>query len=325
MSKTRLQKERAGDQSNIDSYLNKRDSNANAGSEITNADLKLMFEKLEQNQNAIRISLESRNKDDDAKHLKNEQLVETITSNVNRITENIDKIFPRIGDIENRITAIEDRLESVIDMEKTLDNLDDIEQVLPRIGDAEDRLTKIEKKMEENLDLRTEIASLKVQALWEEYERKKQNLVVYGLEGSEQNEDSDKLTREFMKNKLKLDSEWVDNLQLKSCVRLQGKGKGPLPLRISFALPEDRDKVLRAGPELKGTKISIRTDLPKALRIERAKLASKGYGMKKRGEVIKTRVREKGISLWLEVIDNEGASWRPLKEKGQNSQNVSPD
>ena len=317
MSKTRLQRERAGDQSNLDTYLNKKDSNASPATEFTNAELKTMFEKLEQNQTAIRDSLDSRNKDDETRHLKNEKLVETITSNVNRITENLDKIFPRMCEIENRITAIEDRMDSVNDVEKTLENLDDIEQVLPRIGDAEDRITKLEKKMEENLSLRKDITSLQTQALWEEYERKKQNLVVYGLEGSE-NENTVRVTKEFMINRLKLDRDWVDSLQLKSCIRLQGNGKGPLPLRISFSLPEDRDRVLRAGPELRDTKISLRTDLPKSMRIERAKLASKGYGMKKRGEVFKTRVREKGIDLWLEVIENEGDRWKPEKEKSNS-------
>ena len=144
-------------------------------------------------------------------------------------------------EIKNRITAIEDRMDSVNDVEKALENLDDIEQVLPRIGDAEDRTTKLEKKMEENLSLRKDITSLQTQALWEEYERKKQNLVVYGLEGSE-NENTVTVTKEFMTNRLKLDRDWVDSLQLKSCIRLQGNGKGPLPLRISFSLPKERDR-----------------------------------------------------------------------------------
>ena len=71
MSKTRLQRERAGDQSNLDTYLNKKDSNASPATEFTNAELKTMFEKLEQNQTAIRDSLDSRNKDDETRHLKN--------------------------------------------------------------------------------------------------------------------------------------------------------------------------------------------------------------------------------------------------------------
>ena len=57
------------------------------------------------------------------------------------------------------------------------------------------------------------------------------------------------------------------------------------------------------------------------MKIERAKLANKGYQMKKRGEVTHTQIREKGIFLWLEVKENEGDSWKPVgKKSGEQTQ-----
>ena len=310
MSKTR--QSRIGDQSNMDSYLKKDSQN----SEFSNSDIKKMFEKLEQmekNQAAIQKSIRDRDRDDDRRMDKNDELVESMNTSVNRITENLDKIIPRMGEIENRLTSIEDRLDSVSDLERNLETLEDVEQALPRISSIEDRLTQIEKKLEDNGKMSKQIEDLQEKALWEEYDRKKDNLIVYGLEGSESFEKTTEVAKQFMKDGLKLDSEWVDNLQLKSCIRLQGHGKGPLPLRMTFFWPEDKDKCLKAGHNLRNTKLSLRTDLPKLMRIERAKLASKAYGMKKRGEAKHTKIREKGISLWLEIKKNDGEKWSPVK------------
>ena len=68
----------------------------------------------------------------------------------------------------------------------------------------------------------------------------------------------------------------------------------------------------KAGYNLKNTKLSIRTDLPKSMRVERAKLASKAYNLKKNGEAKHTKIKEKGISLWLVIKKNDGDNWAPV-------------
>ena len=98
-------------------------------------------------------------------------------------------------------------------------------------------------------------------------------------------------------------------------MRLQGNGKGPHPLKLSFMWPRDRDTCLKAGFNLKGTNLSFRTDLPRSMPIKTAMLASDGYGVKKRGAVVATKIRVKGISIYLDVKDKEGDKWRTLKEK----------
>ena len=310
MSKTRQQK--AGEQSNMETYLTKKDSQ---GSEFSNSDIKKMFEKLEQmekNQASIQNSINDKNKEDDKRMDKNDEMVESMSSNVNRITDNLDKIIPRMGEIENRLSSIEDRLDSVSDLERNLESLEEVEQALPRLGNIEDRLTEIEQKLESNDRMNKEIKDLQEKALWEEYERKKNILIVYGLEGSESPDKTTEVAKQFMKDSLKIDAEWVDNLHIKSCIRLQGNGKSPLPLRMTFFWPEDKDKCLRAGYNLKNTKLSIRTDLPKSMRVERAKLASKAYNLKKNGEAKHTKIKEKGISLWLVIKKNDGDNWAPV-------------
>ena len=307
MSKTRQQK--AGEQASIDSFMRKEDS------QLTNSEIKQMFESLQKNQTLIRESIENKNKEDDSRLTKNEKTVEATTQNVNRILENLDRIIPRMGDIELRLSGIEEKLDTMPDLERNIDFMEDMEQVLPRMGSIEDRMKEIEDKLEERVKYQERLKDLEEKALWEELERKKQNLIVYGLKGSETADQSIEVAKGFMKDSLKLDAEWVENLQLKAAMRLQGNGKGPLPLKLCFMWPKDRDTCLRAGYNLKGTNLSLRTDLPKSMRIKRAKLATKAYGMKKRGEVVATKIREKGITICLEVKDNEGDKWRTVKEE----------
>ena len=111
------------------------------------------------------------------------------------------------------------------------------------------------------------------------------------MKGPECNEDTLQVVKSFMVEGLKLERKWVENVQLKAVTQLQSNGEGPAPIRICYFYSKDRDKCLRAGVNLKGTNIAIRTDLPKAIRIKRAKLASEVYRMKKRD----AKLREKRV------------------------------
>ena len=105
----------------------------------------------------------------------------------------------------------------------------------------------------------------------------------------------------------------MKKIQIKSASRLQGNGNGPSPLRITFNRADERDTCLRQGPKLKGTKQALRTDLPKSVRIERAKLAAKGHDLKKRGVVHNTKLRERAINVWLEVKKTAESDWTTWK------------
>ena len=163
---------------------------------------------------------------------------------------------------------------------------------------------------EECHSFKQRIEYLEDNSIWEEYEHKKDNLVAYGVQGSESPAKSPEVAREFMTKWLKMDPEYVKSITIKSAARLQGNGKGPAPLRITFVRSDERDTCLRAGPKLKGTNKSLRTDLPKTVRVARAKLAAKGKTLKAEGKVIHTRVREKAISVWLEVKVTEASDWK---------------
>ena len=302
---TRQQK--STDQATMEGFLNRKEKEG--GSDMAMADIAKTLEELKSNQTVIKDSIASKNEKEDARQARQEAIVESLNSTVTRLAESLDKIIPRVGVIETRLNSIEEKLSTVDELERKCEDMSVIEEVLPRLGEIEDRVNEMEKTMEENSRLKKRIETLEETNLIEEYERKKENLVIYGLKGSEKPEQTVAVVKTFMTDNLKLDPQWVSNLNLKAAIRLQGSGEGPTPIRISFFYPSERDKCLRAGPNLKGTNMSIRTDLPRTLRVKRAGLANKGYRMKKDGECKLTRMREKGIDIWLDVKRTTSGDW----------------
>ena len=288
----------------VDGFFDRR---ANASVlDLSNAEIREMFRELKS-------SIDNNNKEDNTRLTKNEKLVEDMTGNINRRMENFNRILPRIGDIESRLNSIEGKLDTIPNIGNKLENIEDVEQALPRISDLEDRLVQVEKKIEENYKLREQVEELLEARFREEYKRKRDNVIVYGPPGKEVPGKSILVAKAFLYEDLKMEYDWVDKVQIKSATRLQSNGEASAPLKICFFNPHHRDACLRNGKNLNGTNFSIRSDLPKAVHVERAILASKAYNLKQNHEVTDTNIREKGISVWLEVKYPKEDKWVKLK------------
>ena len=303
--KTRAQREGESPQKEADQNTS-RDSSEE--SESTLSELKDLMIQMQENQKKMQESI-----NDTGRLSKTEDIVDKMGTRLDSITESLEIITPKLGELDERLTSIEQKLDQISEKEGRPEVLEDVERALPRIGDMEDRIREIEKKIGEYDTLTERVKDLEANSIWEEYERKKDNLVAYGVQGSEKPANSPNVAREFMVKSLKLDKEYVDKIQIKSAARLQGNGKGPPPLRITFLKADERDTCLRQGPKLKGTKESLRTDLPKSVRIKRAKLAATGHTLKANGTVVHTRLREKAINVWLEVKKTEESDWKTWK------------
>ena len=66
-----------------------------------------------------------------------------------------------------------------------IEGIEDIEQTTPTVGNLEDRMVVIEKKLEENVKLKAQVEDLLESRLWEEYERKRDSLILYGQLGKQ--------------------------------------------------------------------------------------------------------------------------------------------
>ena len=192
----------------MEGYIGRRDSIAagntsstgnNPSTELSSSDIMKMFEE-------IKSSINVKNKEDDIRQGRNEKLVEEMTSNFNKLTDTVNRLLPRIGELENRLSSVEEKIDSQ-DMADRLDKLEDTEQALEKISDLEDRMAEAEHKIEENSKLKQEVEMLTEARIWEEYERKRENLIVYGLPGNEGVGKSVEVARKFLLEDLKMDKE----------------------------------------------------------------------------------------------------------------------
>ena len=124
-------------------------------------------------------------------------------------------MVPKLGELDERLTAIEQKLDQITDIEGRLEYIGDVEQALPRIGEMADRIREIERKIEEYNTLTERVKDLVVNTIWEEYERKKDNLV--GVPGTEKPANYPAVAREFMVNSLKLELTTVEHTMYKAC------------------------------------------------------------------------------------------------------------
>ena len=321
---SRTRKQTSQDQATMESFLNKKDTDSDKEPCISDLIKKLDILQanqvtMQKAQTAIQESIATKMEGDDSRLSKNEKTVEILTANVNRLTEHLEILIPRLSTVETKVSNIEEKLALLDDIDNKVSNIVDIDQALPRIGELEDRVNEIQATLSENTKLKERVTDLEEDKLWAEYERKRDNLVAYGVKGPESNEDTMQVVKNFMVEGLKLEKEWVENVQLKAVTRLQSNGEGPAPIRICYFYSKDRDKCLRAGVNLKGTNMAIRTDLPKAIRIKRAKLAtSEVYRMKKRDDIFNAKLRERGIMVWIEYKTSEKGDWITKQDTRKN-------
>ena len=89
--------------------------------------------------------------------------------------------------------------------------------------------------------------------------------------------------------------------------RLMSKSPGPKPIILRFTSFADRELVLSQAYRYAGRKKRVLVDLPEAMKRERNRLAKIAYDIRQ-SEEMKTRIRDKGLDMILEV-----------KEKGTNN------
>ena len=82
----------------------------------------------------------------------------------------------------------------------------------------------------------------------------------------------------------------------------------PKPILMRFVYYEDRDYVLSKSHHLAKSARRILTDLPKTMRDERARHAKQAYQIRQK-EALKTRIRELGLDIILEVRKYDTDKW----------------
>ena len=141
---------------------------------------------------------------------------------------------------------------------------------------------------------------------------RKYNLLFYGFK-EERNENIFANMRQVFVHDLGIDPYTVDSMYFVHGHRLPSENaEGPKPIIIRFSHFGDRELVLSMAYKLAGTRRRILSDLPVSMKKERRRIAKEAYYIRK-NEKLKTRIKEKGLDVYLEVRKEDEDDWEKRK------------
>ena len=165
----------------------------------------------------------------------------------------------------------------------------------------EERLKQVER------DLNTKIEELiKKLKLLEKHDRK-YNLLFFGFREEAREYVFDVLRESFV-NHLDLDEERVRDMYFVNGHRIPSKSPGQKPIILRFTSFEDRELILSQASKYVGSRRRVLVDLPEDMKKERDRLAKKAFEIRK-NEKKHTRIRGKGLNVWLEVRNDGHDQW----------------
>lgn len=218
------------------------------------------------------------------------------TSIFNELKEDINEVKAELSEVQSDVQNMRTQVDAV---EKS------IEFHAEKVSDIEREQNDKRGELESDLDEKIDSLNKKLMML-EKHERK-YNLIFYGV-SEEQGEKLYGKMRGFFVQNLKMEEERVKKIHFSNGHRLPSEYEGPRPVIMRFVSYEDRELVLSNASNLAGTGKKILTDLPVPMKKERQKLAKAAYGIR-RNEKLKTRIRDIGVQMILEVRREANDRW----------------
>ena len=133
-------------------------------------------------------------------------------------------------------------------------------------------------------------------------------MLFYGFP-EESGENVYEVIRQSLIHDLKLDEEGVRNMYFAAGHRVPTKAASPKPIIIRCTSLEDRDLILSESKNYGGLKKRVVIDWPKDMKEERSRLAKIAYEIRK-SEKQQTRIKDKGLEVFLEVRKDETEKWK---------------
>ena len=176
-----------------------------------------------------------------------------------------------------------------------------------------DKVEEIEKQQDEHYEelkslMEDKIEVMNKKLVMMEKHGRKYNLIFHGIDEDRTEKLYGKM-RAFFVSHLEMDEDRAERIVFHNGHRMPTKAVGvPKPIIMRFVYYEDRDFVLSKAHHLAKTGKRILTDLPKTMRDERARLAKQAYQIRQK-EALKTRIRELGLDIILEVRKHDTDKW----------------
>ena len=260
------------------------------GSKTGDADIEKQFVSFREE---IKVMFQSLDSSMDAKLVK---LENKFTGIFKELKDEMGNMKSNIEKNENDIIAIHEKMEGYETS---------IEFNHKQIEDTEKKQLKKLQKAEKRIDKK--IQELDDKLLMLEKHDRKYNLLFYGIP-QEVNEKLYEKMRTFFETDLRIQKERVQNIYFTNGHRYPTKNKGPNPVILRFSNFEDRELVLSHAKNLLNTGKRILTDLPTKMKIERNRIADIAYHIRK-VEKLQTRIKDKGLDLYLEVRKTKDDTW----------------
>lgn len=220
-----------------------------------------------------------------------------------------DKFSNILQELRDDISGVRDDVEVVkTDVQNITTQIEDVEKSIDFHAAKVDTVEKEQEEKRKGLDDKIEELNKKLLQL-EKHDRK-YNLIFHGIE-EERNEKLYERMRVFFVRNLKIDEERAKQIHFTNGHRLPAdstKYDGPKPVIMRFSCYEDRELVLSQAFNLAGSRKMILTDLPVVMKKERQRLAKIAYNIRQ-NEDSKTRIRDKGLDMVLEVRKDKKDPW----------------
>lgn len=243
------------------------------------------------------------------------------------IAQSEQSINSRLKRVEEKFTGIINEMrEEISDMHKEVDDIKtDIDDVKSQADEVEKSINfhaaKVEdmekdqndKRLKLEQDLTEKIEELDRKLLQLEKQDRKYNLIFYGIAEERQEKLYEKML-DFFIEYLEIAPDRARQIHFSNGHRLPVDSKfvGPKPIIMRFSSYDDRELVLSHAFKLANKGKSIQSDLPVVMKKERQRLARIAYTIRNE-EKLKTRIRDRGLCMVLEVKKVSDTKWTERK------------
>ncbi|CAC5406412.1 unnamed protein product [Mytilus coruscus] len=162
-----------------------------------------------------------------------------------------------------------------------------------------------EKLQKQKFELQTQMIEIKDQITLLEKHERKYNVMIYGVDDSNADENIYSVTRQLFSQNLKIEQRKANAIPIANAHRVPTRGSGPKPIIIRFLHYGDKQLIMSSAHNLKGSQIRILDDLPVSKKEKRFLLSHVAYKIRKK-EKLQTRIRDVGAHMTLETRKKEG-------------------
>ena len=148
-----------------------------------------------------------------------------------------------------------------------------------------------EKLEKQEIDLQKQIDSLSEKVVLLEKHERKYNILIYGIDDRDQDENIYDVTHHLFTQELEIDHRKAQAIPIANAHRLSTRSKGPKPIIVRFLHFGDKQRVMSRAHKLAGKQIRILDDLPVSMKEGRFLLSHVAYEIRK-NEKLQTRMTE---------------------------------